>query len=989
MNVVYASNENYVRHLAVSMISLFDRNTSASEITVYVLSMGITGTSRKRLKTMAQMYKREVHIIEFSHIRECFSAAVNTRGFDISAMGRLFVGQLLPEEVKRVLYLDCDTVVVRSLERLWNTDLQGCILGAVMEPTIYESVKEQAGLGVRDAYINSGVLLIDLVRWRQFGTEKRLLDFYEEKGANLFACDQDTINGALKGEIFFLSPRYNFFSNYRYFSYKELVKYSRTYETVGEKEYKRAKAYPAIIHYAGDERPWVAGNRNHYRGAYEKYLAMTPWAGTPKEKGKELYMLAYHLMDYVTALCPGFRRMIIRRGTGMKVVEARKTGKTDFVVQSDLLTRPDFSVNTAFPIDAVYRDRIVVLLAAYEGEAYIGAQLDSILAQSISGIQIIVSDDGSQDKTRDILEGYQKAYPENIRLCHRGRNMGRDEVPAPAMNFFWLLSQADADYYLFSDQDDIWHPQKVEILLAQMKKAEKEGGPLLVYSDMEVVDEKLRRLSPSFCSYAHSNSRRLSFSEILVENPVTGGAMMINQSLKELVQTVPEACFMHDWWIALCASCFGRIIYVPQPLSKYRQHGGNLLGAEKADILHTLKCRKERQKQVEDNYRKMFRQAEAFWECYGSRMSPGQRIVLKQFLSLPAGKPWERLRLIVKGRFFKSSLLQTLAQPVTIPSVHVCGKQQEKIRKRENMNLYCVVVNFNEAETTERLIRQIEGFSCLKRIIVVDNASSDDSWEYLQSFSSEKIILLRAGKNGGYGAGNNLGIRYAEKEGATHVLIANPDVRFGEDCLNGMLQVFQDHPQVGIVAALMKDGSYGKFPNGWRLHGFAGQLLFMGPISRRLFSWLLYYPSGHFRKGKGIYVDVVHGSMLMAEVMAFRECGGYDEGIFLYQEEDVLAFRMKKAGRRTVLLPNVFYEHLHPVMEGEPSAVLIKRQRLREESVLYYMDHYLSIKPVQKTLARLWFWGIRMEILLWGKLRENRSGNGKRESAGEEKEAQL
>ncbi len=324
MNVVYASNDNYARHLAVSMLSLFDRNRRVRQLTVYVISMGIGGENRERLESIAAQYGRELCFVELNDVKARFSCEIDTRGFDVSAMGRLFVGSLLPMDVERVLYLDCDTVVVQSVQELWRTELRGNVLGAVMEPTIYKEVRRECGLSDRDIYVNSGVLLIDLKRWRQTGAERLLLDFYEKKGGGLFACDQDTINGALKGRILPLPPRYNFFTNYRYFSYRELVRQEPLYgDAVREEELREAKRHPVVIHYAGDERPWYAGNRNHYRKAYENYLALTPWAGTPKEKGRELYLFAYHLMDYLTVVCPPARRLISRL-LGMRVTDARR-----------------------------------------------------------------------------------------------------------------------------------------------------------------------------------------------------------------------------------------------------------------------------------------------------------------------------------------------------------------------------------------------------------------------------------------------------------------------------------------------------------------------------------------------------------------------------------------------------------------------------------------------------------------------------------------
>ena len=140
MNIVYASNENYVKHMAASMASVFEQNKKEKRLVVYVLSMGIKMDSREKLESVANRYDREMKWIEFDNIRDYFDFRVHTRGFDISAMGRLFVGRLLPENIRRVLYLDCDTVAVQPFGRLWRMDLKGKLVGAVMEPTIYREV---------------------------------------------------------------------------------------------------------------------------------------------------------------------------------------------------------------------------------------------------------------------------------------------------------------------------------------------------------------------------------------------------------------------------------------------------------------------------------------------------------------------------------------------------------------------------------------------------------------------------------------------------------------------------------------------------------------------------------------------------------------------------------------------------------------------------------------------------------------------------------
>ena len=286
-----------------------------------------------------------------------------------------------------------------------------------------------------------------------------------------------------------------------------------------------------------------------------------------------------------------------------------------------------------------------------------------------------------------------------------------------------------------------------------------------------------------------------------------------------------------------------------------------------------------------------------------------------------------------------------------------------------SMRLSCVILNYNDAETTEKLVRQIADYGVLHQIIVVDNASTDDSLERLRKLESDananqygKIRVISADHNGGYGSGNNLGVRYAAKQGATHALIANPDVVFSEQSLKAMLAVFARHPEVGIVTTRIHDARFPDLKNGWPLRSFTRELLSMGPVSRRLFGRSFDYPDSYFAGRNAVYVGAVHGSMLMVDTEKFLEAGGYDEGIFLYEEEQVLGRRMQNAGYRSVLLLNQHYDHEHSTSISKSFSDAMKRQKLREESTLYYMKHYLHINPLQEQIAKLWFAGIRLEM---------------------------
>lgn len=287
------------------------------------------------------------------------------------------------------------------------------------------------------------------------------------------------------------------------------------------------------------------------------------------------------------------------------------------------------------------------------------------------------------------------------------------------------------------------------------------------------------------------------------------------------------------------------------------------------------------------------------------------------------------------------------------------------------MKINCVILNYNDADTVLGLVEEIGGYPELDRIVIVDNASTDDSWEKLKGLKEgySHVDLLRSKKNGGYGAGNNLGVRYAvDTNLADYVLIANPDVKFSQECVKALAGVLKRHPELAVATALMEDQTFGEMKNGWKLHGFWGELFAMGPVSRRAFGRILNYPESYFKDKKAVYVDAVHGSMLMVDGKKFLEVGGYDEGIFLYQEETVLASRLKENGYRTVLLLNQKYRHEHSVSISKSFKGQMERQKLRNASVLYYLKRYQRIGFVKERIAKLWFAGILLEIMTAGRL---------------------
>ena len=271
----------------------------------------------------------------------------------------------------------------------------------------------------------------------------------------------------------------------------------------------------------------------------------------------------------------------------------------------------------------------------------------------------------------------------------------------------------------------------------------------------------------------------------------------------------------------------------------------------------------------------------------------------------------------------------------------------------------------NDYETTDAQLKRICDYRIWEAIVVADNCSSDDSFDRLKESWGEKdrVHCIRTEKNRGYGAGNNAGVRYAcEELGCTHVVIANPDTHFTEECVKAMAKVWNTHAEVGVVAAAMVDSSDGSQASGWRLLSFTEELLNTGPVCRRIFKRRLNYPKGYGEGKRAVYVDAVHGSMLMVDGEKMRACGGYDERVFLYGEENILAQRMKRLGYRTVQLKNVTYLHENSASISKTYSDIARRQRLRHESSMFYYKEYLHINRVQELAARCFFAVVMAEV---------------------------
>jgi glycosyltransferase involved in cell wall biosynthesis len=266
-------------------------------------------------------------------------------------------------------------------------------------------------------------------------------------------------------------------------------------------------------------------------------------------------------------------------------------------------------------LDGQLSRKIVVLLAAYNGAHLVCEQIRSIQRQTISNWTLLVRDDCSQDNTRDVLE---KLALEDSRIRYVRDTRGHLGAAGNFGELMRVAFEEDADAIFFADQDDIWLPHKLSRQLMGLQELEQQyssGIPLLCYSDLEVVDQNLNQIHPSFMRYEklrHEPQNPLHV--LLTQNLVTGCSVVINRSLLELATPIPNGIILHDWWLAICAAACGRIGYIDQPLVQYRQHSRNQIGALTIDRLVNFSAARQRLKNIPDHMFVPIRQAEVLSE---------------------------------------------------------------------------------------------------------------------------------------------------------------------------------------------------------------------------------------------------------------------------------------------------------------------------------------------------------------------------------------
>ena len=280
LNVVFASNNDYSSLLTICLISLLENNKKDFDfINVFVLDDGVSEENKEKIYSLTENYSCKVTFIKTdilnSNDKIMMPLEKEDYGKSLTTYSRLFLSTLLPTDLDKVIYLDCDALVLGSYEQLWKLDISDYYCAGVVDPT-NDNILREYGFGGKDKYFNAGFLLVNLEKWRENDIENEFIAFLLESKSTFFLHDQGVINNVLRNKIKIVEPKYNLQLYFQFFDYDLAMKYMGRENPYYTKEIvDESRNKPVYLHFCGgtQNRPWY--NKEHfYYKEFEKYANM-------------------------------------------------------------------------------------------------------------------------------------------------------------------------------------------------------------------------------------------------------------------------------------------------------------------------------------------------------------------------------------------------------------------------------------------------------------------------------------------------------------------------------------------------------------------------------------------------------------------------------------------------------------------------------------------------------------------------------------------
>ncbi len=292
INILCATDNDYVPYCGIMLTSLFENNKEA-KIHVYLMTETISDSNWARLQELTRKYSQNISpiIIDSRKLKDC--PMHDDDYVSLATYYRLLAPQLLPQEIDKILYLDCDMIIDQSIESLYNTDIENYALAAALdEDYMNEGKYQRLEYTFEKKYFNAGVLLINLKYWRENNVTKRCFQYILGNPNKIILHDQDTLNAVLNKEVKLLSVKYNLQT--------AMLCRNTSLNTDTKLEIEKYKYQPTIIHYTGASKPWQKGSLHPYTKRFLRYKQLSLWSGHPLTKVNRTFLeLMLHIRNSI------------------------------------------------------------------------------------------------------------------------------------------------------------------------------------------------------------------------------------------------------------------------------------------------------------------------------------------------------------------------------------------------------------------------------------------------------------------------------------------------------------------------------------------------------------------------------------------------------------------------------------------------------------------------------------------------------------------
>ncbi len=285
LNVLYLTDNNYAAFAGVSIVSLFENNKKIDKLHVYIIDDSIADDNKEKLLEIGEKYGQDIIFLDLTEgIRTLERMGIPKYRNSYTTYLKLFTFNLLPDSVKRIFFIDSDSIVVDDLSEMIDIDMQGKMIGAVRDG-LSQNYKELLGYDHDDRWFNMGVMLVDVDMWKKDHAEDKIIEQLKKRKGYI-AVDQDLLNITQHGNIMTLHPRYN--ATPHHYVYKETA-FRRAFPQGGFYDLKtmeEAQERPVIRHFERfvGQSPWHKNTVHPYTFLFDQYLAISPWKGYEKKE---------------------------------------------------------------------------------------------------------------------------------------------------------------------------------------------------------------------------------------------------------------------------------------------------------------------------------------------------------------------------------------------------------------------------------------------------------------------------------------------------------------------------------------------------------------------------------------------------------------------------------------------------------------------------------------------------------------------------------